>query len=126
MGTLRGDEKEAPVVKLQPWAAVTGRVLNADGTPAAGVQIRFQLRDMQMDEAVRQKLHRGRRPVVTDTDGRFLLDGLFPGRSVEIFASKPGYNTGMSFQPPPIPTAGEVKDVGETRFPDPKTGVDAP
>jgi hypothetical protein len=126
MGTLRGDEKDTPVVKLQPWAAVSGRVLNADGTSAPGVDISFQMDDMQTDEAVRQKLHRGRRPVETDANGRFLLEGLFPGCNVEVFGSKPGYNTGISFRPPLIPKSGEVKDLGETRFPDLKKGDDAP
>jgi RNA polymerase sigma factor (sigma-70 family) len=127
MRTLRADEKDTPVVKLLPWAAVTGRVLNADGTPAAGVQISFQMSDSETDEAVRQKLHRGSRPVETDTNGRFLLEGLFPGCGVTIFASKPGYRAGiLSFQPPLIPIAGEVKDLGETRFADLKTGDDAP
>jgi RNA polymerase sigma factor (sigma-70 family) len=126
MRTLRGDEKDTPVVKLQPWAAVSGRVLNADGTPAVGVQIDFQLNDHQTDEAVRQNLHRGRRPAETDTNGRFLLEGLFPGCSVEVFASKPGYNSGIAFKPPVTPRAGEVKDLGEARFPNLKKGENEP
>src|SRR5262249_40895075 len=82
--------------------------------------------DSETDEAVRQKLYRGRRPVETDSNGRFRFEGLFPGCGVTIFAAKPGYRKAISFQPTLIPAAGEAKDLGETRFPDLKTRDDGP
>ncbi len=37
--TLRGDEKGAPAVRLEPWGALTGRLVDADGQPLAGARI---------------------------------------------------------------------------------------
>jgi hypothetical protein len=120
--TLRGDETGAPVVTLRPWAGVTGRVLRPDGTPAAGARISLQVADAEPDEAIRQKLHQRRRPVQTDRDGRFRLEGLFPGYGVTVFAFEPGHRSGTSFQPRVhTPAAGELKDLGDARLPYPKT-----
>src|SRR5207245_1683422 len=38
--TLRGDEKVAPTVKLEQLGTVTGRIVDNDGQPYAGLQVR--------------------------------------------------------------------------------------
>jgi hypothetical protein len=39
--TVRGDEKDAPVIRLRPTGAVTGRVLDLEGRPVAGAAVTF-------------------------------------------------------------------------------------
>jgi hypothetical protein len=124
--TLRGDEQAPPVVTLKPCAGVTGQVLNADGTPAAGVQISFQMADKEPDEFIRQKLCSERPLAVTDKDGRFRAEGLFSGFGMTIFTFKPGYRSGISFPQLAPLTPGEFKDLGDVRFPDPKAGGGSP
>jgi len=75
--TLRGDEKEAPVVRLGPAGAVTGRVLDADGEPIAGAVVGLYFTDRTAQELERQR-DQGREVVRTGKDGRFRLEGLVP------------------------------------------------
>jgi RNA polymerase sigma factor (sigma-70 family) len=115
--TLWGGE-EAPVVKMGPAAAVTGRVLDAAGKPLAGVEVSFQMSDAGPDELIRQKLYRGRvAPSTTDADGRFRLGGLFPGLEFSVFATQPGHRSGLAAFDPVTLKAGEVRDLGEKRAP---------
>jgi hypothetical protein len=118
--TLRGDE-EAPVVKMQPAAAVVGRVLDAAGKPVAGVEISFQLSDRGPDEMLRQKL-RGWVPLrwTTDADGRFRLGGMFPGLEFMVFATQPGHRSGAADFGKVTLKAGEVRDLGERRIARPR------
>jgi hypothetical protein len=114
--TVRTGDKES-VVKLQPWAAIAGRVLNPDGTPATNADIHFQLIDGLAHELIRQILypdkHRGAR---TDKEGRFRLEGMFPSLEVHVFANTPGFRFGMGSQPV-IPKPGETVDVGDIKLP---------
>jgi RNA polymerase sigma factor (sigma-70 family) len=125
--TLRGDEKEAPVVKMQPASAVVGRVLDAAGKPMAGMAISFQLSEWGADELIRQKLY-GRllSLATTDADGRFRLEGMFPGLEMEIYAGQPGRRAlAVSFGPVTL-KPGEVRDMGERREAKPAGGASAP
>ena len=125
--TLRGDEKAAPVVKMQPASAVVGRVLDAAGKPRAGLAISFQLTAPRADELIRQKLY-GRLPslATADADGRFRLEGMFPGLEMEIYAGQPGRRIlAVSFGPVTL-KPGEVRDVGERREANPEREASAP
>ena len=75
--TVRGDEKQPPVVRLMATGAVAGRVLDQDGQPIAGAEVRLFYPDSIGSELVRhlqQKLPQ----VQTDKEGRFRLEGLVP------------------------------------------------
>jgi RNA polymerase sigma factor (sigma-70 family) len=125
--TLRGDEKEAPVVKMQPASVVVGRVLDAAGKPMAGMAISFQLTESRADGLIRQKLY-GRSPsqATTDADGRFRLEGMFPGLEMEIYAGQPGRRVlAVGFGPLTL-KPGEVRDMGERREAKPERGASAP
>ncbi len=74
---LTGDEKEPPVVRLRPWGAVTGRVLDADGKPCAGVGVKPNLTGGDLHDGYRY-LTAGT-GATTDADGRFRLDVPFGG-----------------------------------------------
>jgi RNA polymerase sigma factor (sigma-70 family) len=94
--TVRGDEKEPVVAKLGPVGRVTGRLLDVDGQPFAGITVSVSpLREID------RELYRFARfpghPVRTDKDGRFALDGVLPEmpfvpgfrKGNEYYASKP-------------------------------------
>ena len=72
--TVRGDEKEAPAVRLVPVGSVQGCVRDSDGQPLAGVEVRASFANGTVQELGRQ-LKQGRAVVRTDKDGRFRLEG---------------------------------------------------
>jgi hypothetical protein len=86
---VRGDEVTPFQVRLGALSSVTGRILDADGRPRPGLTVHARISqkpedtvqlpiDILFDGAWRQSLEaRG----TTDVGGRFLLDGLMPGRS---------------------------------------------
>jgi RNA polymerase sigma factor (sigma-70 family) len=75
--TLRGDEKESPVVRLKPTGTITGRLLDMDGQPITGVNITPSGEHDSTRELYRHLSPQGELPR-TDKDGRFRLDGLIP------------------------------------------------
>jgi protocatechuate 3,4-dioxygenase beta subunit len=115
--TVRSTDAEA-VVKLKPWATITGRVLTAEGKPAAKAEINFQLIDGVVDGVIRQNLYRdkARSALRTDAQGRFRLEGMFPGLEVRVFARTPGLRVSNASRPV-IPEAGQTLDVGDITLP---------
>ncbi len=111
--SIRGDEKEAVVAKLEPLARVTGRLLDADSQPLAGVKVSlYMLREIDRD------LYRVANPAsiqkVTDKDGRFAIDGVVPGVrfEVQIEKGKEYYNSKPKIGQCTL-KAGETLDLGE-------------
>jgi hypothetical protein len=104
---LRGDEPEPVVVKLRPLAAVTGRVLDADGRPVAGARMHpsFPEKDLTILNNL-TGFHD--RPTETDAAGRFRLDALPAGVELHIITPH-RYTPKMTLKP------GEVRDLGDLR-----------
>lgn len=75
--TVRGDEKEDPVVRLAATATIRGRLLDSDGQPLAGVLVQLSSHDQIASELYRQ-LDTQREPARSDKDGLFGLDGVVP------------------------------------------------
>jgi RNA polymerase sigma factor (sigma-70 family) len=75
--TLRGDEKEPPVVRLKPTGSITGRLLDLDGLPITGVNITPSGEKGTTSELYRHLSPQAELPR-TDKDGRFRVDGLVP------------------------------------------------
>ncbi len=69
---LKGTEKTPPVVKLRPWAAATGRVVDRGGEPIAGVEVSFQLRTNYRFQTYELALSDTK--AVTDAEGKFRID----------------------------------------------------
>jgi RNA polymerase sigma factor (sigma-70 family) len=114
--TLRGDETEAPLVKMRAAGVVTGRMCDEAGKPIAGLEISFQLSKRQPDGAIRQTLHGGAlRSAITGTDGRFRLEGMFPGLELTVFAGRPGLRSVAISFPSITLKDGEVRDLGDGR-----------
>jgi hypothetical protein len=84
---VHGDDAGPRQVKLEPLSSVSGRVLDADGRPLAGVHVQVVLRRKAEDlERLPVQLIvsgswvKNLEPdTKTDSDGRFRLDGLLPG-----------------------------------------------
>jgi hypothetical protein len=75
-GTLKwkAGEKWPPVVKLKPTGSVTGRLLDADGKPLAGIVVAPRYRD-SMANGMDGRFHEAR-PIASDANGAFTLDSL--------------------------------------------------
>jgi RNA polymerase sigma factor (sigma-70 family) len=74
---LAADAKEPVRVRLQPAAVLTGRLLDEDGKPLAGITVSASHRAnpvRRVTEALAAD-----QPVVTGADGRFRIEGIFPG-----------------------------------------------
>jgi RNA polymerase sigma factor (sigma-70 family) len=92
---VRGDEPGPLTVRLEAVAAVTGRVLDAQGKPRGGLLLRADPSPSQAKELPSELALSGRGPVTstalawynavyrnqatTDAEGRFRLEGLVPG-----------------------------------------------
>lgn len=90
----RGDTDAAITVRMEPWAAVTGRLVDAAGRPVVGRYVVLTMTDPTAEEQRSQK---------TDGEGRFRVEELVPGRE---------YTTPLG---PLTLRAGEVRDLGDVR-----------
>jgi RNA polymerase sigma factor (sigma-70 family) len=68
---LRGDETRPQTVTLQPWGVLTGRIVDADGQPAADGILCSVVDQHGTDEKI-------------GPDGRFRIDGLIPGKLYDL------------------------------------------
>jgi RNA polymerase sigma factor (sigma-70 family) len=109
---LRGDEKGPVTVKLEPWGAVAGRVLDEEGNSLADAECRVGYHS----NMIRWLFEAGREKVTTDAEGRFRVEGLFPGVPFGIsFVKKgkfrdPGDNyRKLSVKP------GQTNDLGDVK-----------
>jgi hypothetical protein len=114
---LKGDEKGPVAVRLQPCAAVRGRVVDENGKPRSGVNVNLTYHDgnfMDMHAFVH-----GADRVVTDANGAFVIDEVIPGIDFQLwrrFATKrTGYGQGLVGKVKA--EAGRTKDLGDIRLP---------
>lgn len=101
--------------KLEPWATVTGRLLDADGKPIARASVFAPAgkgRDGKAVDTVRIAT------VYTDANGRFRIDGLLPGVAYDLSfrEMKPKgrggpVTKGVSLKP------GEERELGDLKAP---------
>ena len=80
-------------MRLQPFGAVTGRVLDAAGKPQAGITVSLLFEEKQertlpeehifSNSSLRQVLFNDVR-ALTDKDGRFRIDGLVAGLKYDL------------------------------------------
>jgi RNA polymerase sigma factor (sigma-70 family) len=114
--TLRGNEAEPVRVKLEPWGAATGRVLDPDGKPLADAKVEIYHR-VGRSLAELYSAHRlSRERIRTDAEGGFRVDALVPGIKYEIVISKRGLTGYQSkwFEGVTV-ESGKTTDLGEGR-----------
>jgi hypothetical protein len=114
-----GDEKEKVTVQLEPWATLTGRILDEDGQPMAGVRISLSFHHPVFFQPVTWWVSPQGQEVITDREGRFRAEGLTPGMKFRLSAA-----TKMKFLTLTGGTdgvdelsvrAGETKDLGDVQ-----------
>jgi hypothetical protein len=108
-----GTEEKPVEVRLQPWGAVTGRLVDGDGKPLAGVKVRrfypaLPAPGMRADGE----------EFVSDAEGRFRVEGLLPEQKHQLALTAPKegvqLDAGAALKGLSAP-AGEVKDLGDVR-----------
>lgn len=120
--TVRPEDKGPLTVRLQPWGALTGRLVDAEGKPLSQVKIHLRYPDSP-DSGMRPP----DQEIATDRDGRFRVEGLMPNREHELILEH-GTNKDVALSsskprrtPRPAPAvlkkletrSGEVKDIGD-------------
>lgn len=112
IATIRGDEKEKVVVKLAPLGTVSGQLKEFD-VQLSGAEISVNSPKMVFSELYRFA-RQGKKPSVTDANGRFTLEDVVPGmefylqirKGEQYFSGKPKIGQ-MKLAP------GEKKELGE-------------
>jgi RNA polymerase sigma factor (sigma-70 family) len=112
VAVLRGDEKGPVTVKLEPWSAVAGRALDEEGNPLADAD--FQV--YYHANMIRWMFESGREKIKTDRDGRFRVEGLFPGVPFGIgFAKKGKFHTASDAYLKLSVKPGQTNDLGDVK-----------
>jgi RNA polymerase sigma factor (sigma-70 family) len=118
------DEKADPLtIKLQPCGSVSGRILDTDGEPAAGLHAMLERiyyfgrgKDRNRGRHGDGAAEGGSQRVLTAKDGRFRVEGLIPGQEYRVAnhsARRPGF---LDLYVPVIVKPGEHKDMGDLKM----------
>ena len=119
---IRGDEQEPVTVKLAPVGAITGKVLDSDGQPIAGVSVGVQFNVATASELYRQ-VNLSQTPPKTDKNGLFRLDGIVPGMKFYLSMMKgQEYYTGEPKIGQKQVKSGETLDLGAIKVQGQKIG----
>jgi len=123
---LHADQKGPQTVRMQPWGAVSGRLVDADGKPLVGIAVEL-VYPSQAGPALLEPGTGGVAPGLlppgwpfrTDAKGRFRIEGLIPGLKHQLTLSAgadqniapaaPGTLKNLS------PRTGEVLNLGDIR-----------
>jgi hypothetical protein len=97
---MRGDVAEPLIVKLRECGSAAGRIVDQDGQPIAGWGMRL-LSPL------------GSQKITTDKEGRFRIEGLVPGLSYNLVASRVVGLVGEVLVEP-----GKQKDMGDIKVQD--------
>jgi protocatechuate 3,4-dioxygenase beta subunit len=72
-------------MKLEPGVIMTGQVVDPNGKGIADVEVRTMMRGPQWGSTI------GRKAVIADSDGKYEIKALPPGRTYSIYANAEGY-----------------------------------
>lgn len=112
---VKESDKE-PMVTLRAGGTVTGRAMDADGKPLAGVVIRLHHLTPKADD-IFGLLHEAEQ-VTTDADGKFRIEHVVPGFEFRLAFSKGSKNLGPKVAKAPKyagPKSGESADLGDVK-----------
>jgi protocatechuate 3,4-dioxygenase beta subunit len=104
---VKGDEAGPINVKLEPWATITGRILDDTGNPLPNASL-------TSDEGDKGQLGAmpGQYDFAADADGRFKIEGLAPHLPYDLGVMVPGRWLGTVVKDLQL-SPGETKDLGE-------------
>jgi hypothetical protein len=104
---LRGDPSEPLTVKLQPCGSASGRVVDQDGQPVAGLRLSVPGRGVHNNLSDSLDF-----TVTTDKEGRFRAEGLVPGQEYWVWqpGGKPRVFATVVVEP------GKDKDMGDIQM----------
>jgi RNA polymerase sigma factor (sigma-70 family) len=128
---LSGNEKGPLTIRLEPLGTLTGRVLDADGRPWAGLRVRaaYSIAELEAARVAAKDYHdlpwellyeypvwRGfiNKEATTDASGRFRLDGLVSGLKYDLEA-KAGEGPAAAMREGLAVEPGKTRDVGDLR-----------
>jgi hypothetical protein len=128
---VRGEEKGPLTVRLEPLGAVTGRLIDADAKPRAGLAV-FPLFEEKQLEVLPAELVFSNAPLHdvllsrdshTDKDGRFRIEGLVAGLKYDLGVSNGKRFLGrvrrdVSGKPGVTVDVGEIKTKGAAENPE--------
>jgi hypothetical protein len=108
-----GTEEKPVEVRLQPCGAVTGRLVDGDGKPLAGVKV-----SRYYPQLPPPGMRANGEDFVTDAGGRFRVEGLLPGQKhrLALTAAKEGVKLDAGAALKDVSAAaGGVTDLGDVR-----------
>jgi RNA polymerase sigma factor (sigma-70 family) len=113
---LKGDETGPLTMTLQPYGTITGRIVDEEGRPRAGVGIMSAGGSMPERPAEQAILPGGSvgGGIRLGRDGRFRIEGLVPGLKYGAGASHDSTYLGELFHDLTV-TPGEVKNLGDIK-----------
>jgi RNA polymerase sigma factor (sigma-70 family) len=118
---LKGDEIGPLTMKLQPYGTITGRIVDNEGRPRAGVGISSTGGSMPERPAEQGILPVGNISggIRLGSDGRFRIEGLVPGLKYDAGASGKSTKQGFTYLGElfhdVILAPGEIKDLGDIK-----------
>jgi hypothetical protein len=108
-----GTEDKPVEVRLQPWGAATGRLVDGDGKPLGGVKVRRFYPSLPAPG-----MRANGEEFVSDADGRFRVEGLLPEQKHQLALTAPKedvkLDAGPALKDVSAP-AGGIKDLGDVR-----------
>jgi hypothetical protein len=100
------DNGGAVTVRMEPGATVTGRLVDADGEPRAGVELTLSFRLRKGPEGESYL----REPIKTDAAGRFRIPALLTGYQYRLSDGRGEQPVGGKLRP------GQTTDLGDVRI----------
>jgi RNA polymerase sigma factor (sigma-70 family) len=96
----------AVTVRMEPGATITGRLVDSDGNPLAGVELEVQFHPKEWGSWFGYSLER----IQTDREGRFRAAPLLPGYDFRLSDNKGHVHLGGEFR------SGQTKDLGDVHL----------
>ncbi len=101
---IRGDAKGPLAIRLQPLGSASGRVVDKDGQPVAGLILHVNRYRLMGPGSVQVK---------TDKDGRFRAEGLVPGQKYQLSPAQRSLNLPRGGAAVIVVESGKDKNLGD-------------